>query len=161
MGRPCTICAHAERVEIDREIIAGLPYRDISGRFELSKSAVERHAGEHLSAAIARSADLAPIDAKQLIGEIRALRETTFGVLEEARQSSDHGAALRALERLEKQTELVGRLAGELVDRQRVEHVAVVFAADWLELRPRIVEALLPYPEAMAALVSALGDAGR
>ncbi len=160
VGRPCTICIHAERVQIDREIIAGLPYRDISGRFEVSKSAVERHAGEHLAAAIARVADLAAVDAKQLIGEIRALRETTFGVLEEARHASDHGAALRALERLEKQTELVGRLAGELVDRQRVEHVAVVFAADWLALRPRIVAALRPFPDATAALLSALADAG-
>lgn len=161
MGRACTICSHEQRVELDRDIIAGLPYRDIAGRFAVSKSAVERHAGEHLAAAIARAADLQPVDAGKLIAELRVLRETTIGILEEARQETNHAVALRAIERLEKQTELVGRLAGELVDRQRVEHVAVVFAADWLALRPRIVKALEPYPEARQALLAALDDAGR
>ncbi len=159
MGRPCTLCVHADREQIDREIIAGLPYRDISGRFELSKSAVERHAGEHLAEAISRASDLRDrVTADRLIGELRVLRETTLGILEEARSEKNHGAALQAIARLEKQAELVGRLAGELIDRTRSEQVSVVFSDQWLKLRPRLMAALLPYPEAAVAVVSALAS---
>jgi hypothetical protein len=42
MPRVCSVCSHAERVAIDQERIGGPPCRDISGRFGLSKSAVER-----------------------------------------------------------------------------------------------------------------------
>ena len=161
MGRSCTLCAHADREQIDREIISGLAYRDIAGRFEISKSAVERHAGEHLSDAIARSAECRDrVTADRLIAELRTLREVTLGVLEEARSEKNHSVALGAIARLEKQSELVGRLAGELVDRSRVEHVAVLFTAEWQRLRPLLVKALLPYPEAHAAVVAALADAG-
>ena len=85
MGRPCTVCSHNSREEIDTSLIGGSPYRDVAGRFGLSKSAIERHASEHLIAAIARVADISPVTAASLIAELRVLRETTLGVLEEAR----------------------------------------------------------------------------
>ena len=117
MPRTCSICGHASREEIDRDIIAGKPYRDIAGRHAVSKSAVERHAGEHLAQALVRAAELeGRISADRLIAELRALRETTLGVLEEARSEANHGVALQAIARLEKQAELVGKLAGELVE---------------------------------------------
>lgn len=141
-GRNCSLCAHAERLQIDRELVAGLPYRDIAGRFALSKSAVERHAGEHLAAAVARGGQLRDrLSADSLVAELRVLREVTLGVLEEARAVDNHEIALKAIQRLEKQSELVGRSLGELIDRQRIETVSVVFAEEWLRLRPLIVGA--------------------
>ena len=138
-------------------MIAGSPYRSVASEWGLSKSAVERHASEHLVAAIARAGELRDrINADALIAELRVLREVTLGVLEEARQSEMHAVALKAIARLEKQAELVGRLAGELVERQRVEMVSVAFAAEWQQLRPRIIAALQPYPEAAAALAEVL-----
>jgi hypothetical protein len=161
VARNCSICVHPERSHIDLDLISGRPYRDISGRHGVSKSAVERHASEHLASAIARGAQSRDrIDAGLLIAELRVLREVTLGVLEEARAAEQHSVALAAIARLEKQAELVGRLAGELVDRQRIETVSVVFAAEWQRLRPPITAALLPYPAASAALVEALADAG-
>ena len=161
MPRLCSLCTHPERLDIDKAIIAGLPYRDISGRFGVSKSAVERHAGEHVAPAIARASTLRDqVTADALIAELRTLREVTLGVLEEARAADDHDIALRAIARLEKQAELCGRLAGELVERQRIETVSVLFSEQWLRLRPLILGALLPFPEAHAALESALTDAG-
>ena len=120
MSRTCSVCNHVERVAIDREIVGGKPYRDIAGRFEVSKSAVERHAQSHVAAAIARAAELETITAGQLVGELRTLREVTLGILEEARGEGDHPAALAAISRLERQAELCGKLAGELVERHEL-----------------------------------------
>ncbi|MGH9584641.1 MAG: hypothetical protein ACRD4O_17100 [Bryobacteraceae bacterium] len=160
MPRECSLCSHSERERIDRDVIAGSSYRDIAGRFGVSKSAVERHANEHLAETIARAVDARErITADKLIAELRTLRETTLSVLEEAREESNHSAALQAIARLEKQAELCGRLAGELVERQRVEQLSASFSGEWLALRPRLVAALLPYTEAQTALLEAIGDA--
>lgn len=161
MPRTCSICGHSDRAQIDREIVAGLAYRDISGRFQVSKSAVERHAGEHIAELLSRSRELRDfVNADQLVGELRVLRETTLGILEEARVSGESSTALSAIQRLEKQAELVARLLGELVDRQRVETLDLAVSERWQRLRSLIVEAVRPYPDASAALLAALENAG-
>jgi len=160
MPRLCTICDHLQRAQIDREIIAGLPYRDISGRFELSKSAVERHANGHIAAAVARAADFDDaLTAKTLVSEIRTLREVTLGILEESRSEGDHSAALGAIARLEKQAELCAKLAGELVERRIVEQRSIVVDAEWIRLRGLILGALAAYPDAASAVRAALAIA--
>lgn len=160
MGRPCSICVHPERVRIDAEIVAGMAYRDISGRFQLSKSAVERHAGEHIPQLISRSRELREwLNADQLVGELRVLRETTLGILEESRTAGEHAVSLAAIARLEKQAELVARLLGELVERQRVETLDLHVSEKWVLIRSAIVDALAAYPEAQAAVLAALENA--
>jgi len=157
MGRTCSICVHVEREQIDREVIAGLSYRDISGRFELSKSAVERHANGCIVAAVGRARALVDgVSAEVLAGELRTLRETTLGILEESRAAQQHGVSLAAIARLEKQAELVAKLLGELVDRQRVETIDLQVSEKWIRLRTLIVDALVPFPEARGALLAAL-----
>ena len=157
MPRSCTLCTHASREEIDHSIIAGQPYRDIAGRWAVSKSAVERHAGEHLAAAIARASEITDaMTADRLIAELRTLREVTLGVLEEARTGADHGMALKAIARLERQAELIGRLAGELIERREIEQTSVILNEEWPKMRSAIVDALQPYPEAWAAVLAKL-----
>ena len=48
MARPCSICTHPERLEIDRLLLQGTSYRDIAGRFGLSKTAISRHKESHI-----------------------------------------------------------------------------------------------------------------
>ena len=43
MNKRCTVCNHAERPEIDRELIRGVPYRALAEKFGLSPSAIRRH----------------------------------------------------------------------------------------------------------------------
>jgi hypothetical protein len=43
MGRPCTICLHAERAAIEAELEAGQPLRDIAAEYGASKTALHRH----------------------------------------------------------------------------------------------------------------------
>ncbi len=51
MDKRCTVCNHAERPEIDRELIRGVPYRALAGKFGLSPSALRRHT-KHLAGAL-------------------------------------------------------------------------------------------------------------
>jgi hypothetical protein len=43
MPRTCTLCAHPNRLELERELVAGASYRHISERFGTSPAAVTRH----------------------------------------------------------------------------------------------------------------------
>jgi hypothetical protein len=49
MPRTCTICRHAKRPEIEADLRAGLPYRDVARRHSVSKDAVSRHRASHVS----------------------------------------------------------------------------------------------------------------
>jgi hypothetical protein len=49
MTRTCTVCAHPERREIDKALVsASDPYRDIAGRYGLTRSSLMRHKADHL-----------------------------------------------------------------------------------------------------------------
>lgn len=53
MPRVCTVCAHPARLAIDRALVASSdPYRDIAGRYGLTRSALVRHKADHVTAAI-------------------------------------------------------------------------------------------------------------
>ena len=48
MPKPCTVCNHKDREEIDRALIAGIAYRSLASHFGLSTSALCRHT-KHLA----------------------------------------------------------------------------------------------------------------
>jgi len=53
VSRTCTVCAHPERAVIDRALVADRdPYRDLAGRYGLTRSAIMRHKADHLLADI-------------------------------------------------------------------------------------------------------------
>lgn len=49
MPRPCTVCVHPERREIDLRLGAGVPNAEIAQRHRLSRDAVKRHKANHLA----------------------------------------------------------------------------------------------------------------
>ncbi len=49
MGRLCTICAHADREEIEAALEAGQPLRGIAAEYGTSKTALHRHRHVHLA----------------------------------------------------------------------------------------------------------------
>ena len=48
MSRPCSICSHSERLEIDRLLLRGESYRKIAERFGLSMGSISRHREAHI-----------------------------------------------------------------------------------------------------------------
>ena len=48
MARPCTICRHPDRGEIDRALVRGEPFRDIGSRTATTKDSLARHKRDHI-----------------------------------------------------------------------------------------------------------------
>jgi len=117
----------------------------------------------HVAAVVAKKRDAADeLNADLLVAELRLLRGETLDVLERAKAMPGDSVdgqrlALHAVQRLEKQAELLLRFLGEL-DRTVVH--SSVFDEDWLKLRGVVVAALRPFPEAAAAVLAALASAG-
>ncbi len=167
--RVCTVCKHEKRREIDRELVAGASFRAIAGRYTLSKSAVERHKSEHLPARMLKGAEKrAVIDGRSLLEQLAELGAETRAVLEETRSFAPKGdaceecrqrpvVALRAIQRLEKQLELQGRLLGELKEGPTVN---VLVSPEWVALRSCILGALSRFPDAQKAVSYAIQEAG-
>ncbi len=55
MPRPCSICVHPGREEIDSALLEGESFRILAERFETSNSTLFRHQGKHLSERLVQS----------------------------------------------------------------------------------------------------------
>src|SRR5919112_3228616 len=100
MGRVCTVCSHDNRYDIDGFLVdRSMSYRDLAGRFSLSKTAIGRHVSEgHISEllTLARDAERAS-RADSLLDRIEDLQSRTLAILEAAEQEHDHRMALAAI----------------------------------------------------------------
>ena len=154
MPRSCTICHHVQRAEIDAALVAGGSYRDIAGQFHMSKTAVARHASEHISTAIAKSQEAREeAHALDVVRQLKAINATTVAILREARAEGDPDTALKAIDRIQRQIELQAKLLGDLEDRPQVN---ILVAPEWVSVRAALLTALAPYGEARAAIATAL-----
>ena len=131
----CTICANANITEINQLLIQGTSYRDISGRFRTSKSAIERHRAGCLPAHLLKAQESEEIlDANGLMARLRGLERDTRAILNEERSTVKHAKcpkcgeeialkggnndiALKAIGRIETQLKLSAELAGLLIKR--------------------------------------------
>ncbi len=55
-GRPCTICGHAARAEIDRALTAGVSLRAVADQFRLPRTSLTRHRANHVPTEAMRAA---------------------------------------------------------------------------------------------------------
>jgi hypothetical protein len=119
MPRTCTICQHLDRAAMDAALVAGASYRDIAGRFHVSKTAVARHAGEHIPAALAQAQEAREeAQALDVVRQLKTINARAVAILAEARKRRDDETALKAMDRIHKQLELQAkRLAHRLTAR--------------------------------------------
>jgi hypothetical protein len=47
-GRPCTVCAHKDRIRIERELVEGGPMPSLARRYALHDEALARHCKNHM-----------------------------------------------------------------------------------------------------------------
>jgi len=160
MGRPCTICIHPEREAINAELIARMPYRSVAQHFVASPDAVFRHRADHLPVGLLKAQAAAEVtQADNLLDQVRLLQSKALALLVRAEQVGDLRAALLGIREARSCLELLARLQGELDEHSVIN---VNMAAEWPQLRSRIVLALEPFPEARSAvLVSLNGHAER
>lgn len=155
MGRPCTICVHAEQVAIDQALVEGTgSNRRIAAQYGVNEQSVRRHRAEHLPARLSTAHDADQVaNAGDLLGQLHALRERTMTLLDKAERSGDQATALRGISEARKTIELLLEVEQQL-DRRDV--VNIIINPQWIDLRTVIVGALEPYPEARNAVAGAL-----
>ena len=175
--RPCTVCAHEERQEIDKALVTGTTHRNVAEQFRLSPSAVYRHKQGHLAARIKRAFEAGETrkavelvqhraeerarevgQAIDIVQQLRAINSATLQVLQAARESEKHSLSLQAVDRVHKQIELQAKLLGEL--QETGPQVNVLVAPEWREIKVNILAALSPFPEARSAVSRVLSNAG-
>lgn len=149
MSRHCTICTHAERLAIDREVLSGTSFRDIARRFgRLSPAGVHRHKA-HIHRAVTAVADADPVTyGRTILAQARALNGRAVSLLDRAEGDGDLRAAVGAIREARACLELVGRLQGQIVERHAHlhAHVGILGAANPNE----IVKTLTPEEVAIA-----------
>src|SRR6266705_4763038 len=154
--RSCTICIHLNRSDIDAAIVNGTPYRDIAGRFQVSKTAVARHADGHVAESIHKSKEaLEEVMALDVAHELTWCNQSAHQIYDAALsgEKPDPRTAITALGEVRKQAELWAELQGEL---DRVTTIELVEHPDWINLREIIFAALTPWPDAQVAVARAI-----
>ena len=114
-----------------------------------------RHKADHLPVTLVRAQGAAEVArADDLLGQVRGLHETTLGILAKAERAGELRTALGAIREARGNLELLAKLLGEIDDRPQV--AVLIASAEWQATRARLVAALLPYPEARAAVAEVL-----
>lgn len=157
MPQTCTVCRHTERAAIDAALLAGTPLRTIADQWTVSKTALIRHRADgHVAEPMVKAKERADVDhGINLNQQLKASNALAWEIATNARQTGDGNLALKALDRVLKQLELVAEIA-EQIDRRPQTQVNILLSEDWLRTRAVLVEALRPFPEAKAVVVSRL-----
>lgn len=138
MSKPCSICTHAKRKDIDQLLLSGTSYRDIAGQYrDVSKSALERHK-PHISQALVEAKKAESVsDAGDLLGQVRGYLEKTDGIFRAVSEGSepDHRVALMALREAREYLKLLLEVQGQLpVGGQQVTAVAIYLPSNGYEV---------------------------
>jgi len=153
MPRVCTVCNHPSKVEIDRMLVEGEPYRSIAKQFSLSDATVYRHKS-HLNGTLLKAKEVREIaQADNLLEQVRNLQKRALNILSKTEEAEDWRAATGAIREARGCLELLGKLAGELKEGQTVN---VIVSPQWVSLRTTIIKALEPHPEAKFTVLRAL-----
>lgn len=116
MGRPCTICSHPKRGEIDTDILSGVPLRTLVDRWSsrrhgtITKTSVMRHRDRCL-----------PSGAKAAVAVVKQQAETRYHAAVEghaktlAERAEESAARLAELERIA--TEMVHEVRRAMADK--------------------------------------------
>jgi len=157
-GRPCTVCRHKDRRDIESRAAKGDTARSIASDFAVSERSLQRHLAGHAirsmeKAAVASGArDLAA--GLGLNEEVADLQDRTLAILTKAEKTAKtHGRALAAIHEARLNLELLGKFTGKLKPETQVN---VLVMPEWVSLRDRVLDALEPYPEALAAVLGAV-----
>lgn len=148
MSRKCTVCSHPKRAAIDKAIVSGASNRDIARQFGAGEKSVQRHRA-HIKQAIIKARDAGVIRA----GKTGYERwEGLYVLADEAlRRAANDRDAQGWHQVLARYLELAHKLGVEEKNAMVLDR-----SPEWMALRMMISTALLPFPEARAAVLAAI-----
>ena len=154
MPGKCRVCEHDESHAINVALVQRESYRDIAGRYGVSKSALSRHTQEHLPKLLVKAKDAVEVaEADSLLARIEALQSKTLAALEAVEEERNYPVLLGAVREAQANLELIGRVTKEL---EATPTLNIHLNPEWVELRAVIVTALEPHPHARDAVVRAI-----
>jgi hypothetical protein len=167
LGRPCTICGHSRREELEAALANGEALRKLASRFSVSDAAIRRHrdAG-HMTpkpveddAAPVAEADSAGIPRKtgEVINHVRKALGKCWGLYDKAERKRDGGReAMAALREIIRQAELLGKVTGE-IGPNAITVVNIAQSQQFIEVQSLVLGALVNHPAALVDVRRAFG----
>ncbi len=157
----CSGCHHEKRSQLDADLVAGISQRELAARYELSRSAIQRHRA-HVSTSLAR------IDARGLT--IGGSTATTDDVVAQARHlyqacrdafdnAIEGGNLLNlALSAREARAglELLGKFLERLESRRVMAIIDIQRSTQWARIRSVVMDVLKDHPELRVELTARL-----
>jgi hypothetical protein len=144
------------------------PCAVLSKRFGPSFHCIYRHSRNHLSAALRAAIvtaqspqaidieELKRSESEGLLAQLVAQRARLQRLSELALECGNIPDSCKVEGRIVDNLRLVGQLLDQFTTHHTVEHRSVLVSADYLRLRSVLVDALKPFPQAMAAVSAAL-----
>lgn len=112
-GRPCRVCQHPSRGEIEKAVVAGTPRPKVAEAFGVPEYTLKRHMALHAKAAISRYMDKL---AEPVVEQVKRLVARAEKTLDAVEGSGDDvkGKQLAGMYReLRSALELLGKMTGE------------------------------------------------
>jgi hypothetical protein len=166
----CSICSHPDRVLIEQTRIAGASLDTIAAKYNVSRDAIWRHMGKHVSEDL-RAEYLAAVPMKDLAAKAAAegvsvleyfsiIRATLMTQFQLAASVNDKHATATLAGRLTEVLRAIGHISGEMgsmaANSITINNVSIMNSPVFATLQANLLHALAPYPEARAAVVAAL-----
>lgn len=152
MPRKCSVCIHPERDNIERCLVNGGTYRNISKQFSVSPAALYRHAIDHLPEFLTKAKEAREVTtANTLLAEMQALQAKTLKILNEAEKVGDFRVSLSAISQSRRNLESLARLLAQLSEKP-----PEATATNWHTVRLIILQALAPFPEVRSSVAHQL-----
>jgi transposase-like protein len=160
----CSVCADAEHFAIGVAVRQGATYATIATRYGVDLEVLRRHALGCIPALLAQAGDLAARLAPSVVlGKSGGVMADVEKLLQQAQQLVSDAAAdpdprrrAAAITAAKGVVELCAKMRGELAADLEGR---LAESEHWTALRDRILNALSDHPEALAAVVAALGQA--
>ena len=159
MSRPCLICRHPNRAEIDAAVIAKISYSEIVLNYRVSKSGLTRHKAHltaQLSNVVRQQEKAGERYGENLLAQVEDLRQRTMTILDEVKAGGSYAVALQAVREARACLELLGRISGKLQPGTNV-NVAIYNTPEWGRLMYKVINGLKDFPEARERLIQILG----
>lgn len=150
MPKPCPVCVSPSRAAIERDILLLRSPTEVGRRWKLARKSISVH----------RDRDMDPLAGVDMDADTSTLTrvEDLTHRLEAVLADTPRGPVYANMAgQLRQSLELVARLRRELDERPQI---AILQAPEWLSVREVVFQALAPYPEARAAVASALSASG-
>jgi len=156
-GRPCSICGHPQRAEIERELLGGTSFRKVAARYETTPQSLIRHRNAHMSRSIVAAAQHEAREVEQahdasLLDQVRDLSRRALEMMAEARSAGDLRTALSGVSAATKLLELQGKFLGQIAPTT----VNVLVTQEFKVVQVALLSALEAHPQAKADVLAAL-----